>query len=84
MGAIYLKDLADKTRRGLRGRVEAGKSGGGNCYGYDVVARLNDARHPVRSERKINEAEAAIVRHIFDEYASGKSPKSIALALNKR
>ena len=28
MGALYLKDLADKTRRGLRGRVEDGKSGG--------------------------------------------------------
>ncbi|MGO4841616.1 recombinase family protein, partial [Rhizobiaceae sp. 2RAB30] len=28
MGALYLKDLADKTRRGLRGRVEEGKSGG--------------------------------------------------------
>ena len=37
MSALYLKDLADKTRRGLRGRVEAGRSGGGNCYGYDVV-----------------------------------------------
>jgi site-specific DNA recombinase len=36
MGALYLKDFADKTRRGLRGRVEAGKSGGGNSYGYDV------------------------------------------------
>ena len=30
MGALYLKDLADKTRRGLRGRVEDGKPGGGN------------------------------------------------------
>lgn len=30
MNALYLKDLADKTRRGLRGQVEAGKSGGGN------------------------------------------------------
>src|SRR3954469_7243657 len=36
MNAIYLKDLADKTRRGLRGRVEAGKSGGGLCFGYRV------------------------------------------------
>ncbi|WEO71557.1 recombinase family protein [Agrobacterium vitis] len=25
MGALYLKDLADKTRRGLRGRVEEGQ-----------------------------------------------------------
>ena len=34
MNALFLKDLADKTRRGLRGRVELGKSGGGLCYGY--------------------------------------------------
>ena len=31
MNALFLKDLADKTRRGLRGRVEAGFSGGGNA-----------------------------------------------------
>lgn len=40
MNALFLKDLADKTRRGLRGRVEDGKSGGGLCYGYDVVKGL--------------------------------------------
>jgi len=31
MNALYLKDLAEKTRRGMRGRVEAGRAGGGNC-----------------------------------------------------
>jgi hypothetical protein len=36
MNALFLKDLADKTRRGLRGRVELGKSGGDLCYGYRV------------------------------------------------
>jgi site-specific DNA recombinase len=40
MNALFLKDLADKTRRGLRGRVELGKSGGGNSYGYDVVKQF--------------------------------------------
>src|SRR5206468_522069 len=40
MNALFLKDLADKTRRGLRGRVEAGKSGGGLCYGYRVIRSL--------------------------------------------
>jgi DNA invertase Pin-like site-specific DNA recombinase len=30
MNALFLKDLADKTRRGQRGRVALGKSGGGN------------------------------------------------------
>ena len=39
MNALFLKDLADKTRRGLRGRIEAGRSGGGNSFGYDVVYR---------------------------------------------
>lgn len=44
MGALYLKDIADKTRRGLRGRVEAGKSGGGDTYGYNVVAKVQRSR----------------------------------------
>jgi len=32
MNALFLKDLADKTRRGLRGWIEAGRSGGGSAY----------------------------------------------------
>ena len=31
MNALFLKDLAAKTHRGIRGRVEEGKSGGGLC-----------------------------------------------------
>ena len=45
MNALFLKDLAAKTHRGLRGRVEKGRSGGGLCYGYDVVATF-DRRRP--------------------------------------
>lgn len=56
MNALFLKDLADKTRRGLRGRVEAGKSGGGKSYGYDVVKRLDADGEPIRGDRTINEA----------------------------
>jgi site-specific DNA recombinase len=62
MGALHLKDLADKTRRGLRGRVEAGKSGGCNSYGYDVVKDFTDTGEPERDARRINAREAAIVR----------------------
>jgi site-specific DNA recombinase len=36
MNALFLKDLATKTHRGIRGRVEAGKIGGGNAYGAIV------------------------------------------------
>ena len=83
MNALFLKDLADKTRRGMRGRVEAGKAGGGLCYGYDVVKRNDAAGEPVRGERRINAAEAEIVRRIFREFAAGRSPRAIALALNR-
>jgi len=40
---------------GLRGRVEAGKSGGGLCYGYDVVKSFDGAGDPVRGGRTVNE-----------------------------
>ena len=65
MNALYLKDLADKTRRGLEGRVRAGRSGGGLCYGYDVVPGDE------RGGRAINPEEAAIVRRIFDGVRRG-------------
>ena len=83
MNALFLKDLADKTRRGLRGRIEAGKSGGGNAYGYDVVRRLDANGEPVRGDRTINTAEAEVVNRIFRDYAAGKSARRIATELNK-
>ncbi len=84
MNAMFLKDLADKTRRGLRGRVEQGKSGGGITYGYKVVKRFDTTGEIVRGEREIDEDQASIVRRIFKEYAlENKSPKAIAAMLNK-
>ena len=82
MNALFLKDLAAKTHRGLRGRVEAGKSGGGLCYGYDVVKSLDGSGDPVRGGRTINETEAEVVRRVFREFASGTSPRAIARRLN--
>jgi DNA invertase Pin-like site-specific DNA recombinase len=82
MNALFLQDLADKTRRGLRGRVEAGKSGGGNAYGYRVVRKIDAAGEAVTGERAIDEAEAAVVRRIFRDFAAGTSPRAIARALN--
>ncbi len=82
MNALFLKDLADKTRRGQRGRVEKGKAGGGLCFGYDVVRTMGvDGQHTT-GERRVNEAEAEIVRRIFREYAAGHSSRRIALDLN--
>ena len=74
MNALYLEDLAEKTRRGLRGRVEAGRSGGGVSYGYRVV-RVPEGE--ARGEREILPEEAATVQRIFSAFVDGVSPKMI-------
>ena len=84
MGALFLKQLAEKTRRGLRGRVEAGRSGGGNSYGYDVVTKPGANGVPEHGLRQKNEREAKIVLEVLTDYAVGKSPRAIAKALNAR
>ena len=83
MNALFLKDLAKKTHRGLRGRVEKGKSGGGLCYGYDVVRRFSSEGEAVHGERSINAAEAEVVRQVFRQFANGLSPHAIACRLNE-
>ncbi len=82
MNALFLKDLAQKVRRGLEGRVREGRSGGGLCYGYDVVREFDGRGDPVYGARKVNESEATIVRRIFAAFATGSSPRAIALRLN--
>jgi site-specific DNA recombinase len=82
MNALFLKDLAQKVRRGQEGRVRKRRSGGGLGYGYDVVREYDSRGEPIRGGRKINEKEADIVVRIFREFAAGKSPRAIAKALN--
>jgi DNA invertase Pin-like site-specific DNA recombinase len=82
MNALFLKDLAKKTHRGQRGRIEKGFSAGAVGYGYRMVRRLTSEGELVRGERFTDEAEALIVNRIFREYAAGKSAKAIARDLN--
>ena len=82
MNALFLKDLAIKTRRGQRGRVEAGKIPGGNCYGYTIVRRILDNGSVSTGEREIDPDQAAIIRRMFKEYADGIAPRQIARRLN--
>ena len=82
MNARFLKDLADKTRRGLRGRVEQGRSAGGLSFGYDMVRALDGGGEPVRGGRAINDGQAATVRRVFEMFAAGQSPIAIAKALD--
>jgi site-specific DNA recombinase len=76
LGALYLKDLAAKTRRGLMGKLAQGMRAGGLPFGYRPIAGRP-------GEPEIDEAQAAIVRHIFALYAEGTSPRTIAAILNR-
>ena len=82
MNALFLKDLADKTHRGLRGRITAGKSAGGLCYGYKTLRQTDAHGEAVRGDRAIDEGEAQTITRIFRMFAEGHSPVTIAKALN--
>jgi DNA invertase Pin-like site-specific DNA recombinase/integrase len=82
MGAIYLQDLAQKTHRGIEGRVRQGASGGGVSFGYRVRRGLRADGTPVTGEVEIVPEEAEIVRRVFRDYANGLSPRRIARELN--
>ena len=62
--------------------MEQGRSGGGLCYGYDVVKSFDGLVDPVRGGRTVNETEAEVVRRVFREFAAGASPRAIARRLN--
>ena len=83
MNALFLKDLRLKTHRGLQGRIEAAKSAGGNSYGYAVIRSFAADGGVSAGDREIKADEAEIVHRVFQEFATGKSPRVIAHALNK-
>nr|WP_233093160.1 recombinase family protein [Paracoccus sp. IB05] len=83
MNSVTLADLSTKTHRGLRGRIEAGKSGGGNAYGYKVLRSLTEDGELKRGDREIIPEEAAVVQRIFHAYLDGESPNKIADMLNR-
>jgi len=82
MNALHLKDLALKTRRGMRGRIESGKAASGISYGYAIKRSFNPDGTPTTGDREIVPAEAEVVRRICREFAAGKSPRQIAVELN--
>ena len=77
MASAYRKEIGRRTRRGLEGKARSGQSAGGRAYGY-VSATVAG-----KEQRVINPEQAAIVRRIFEMYASGSSPKTIAATLNR-
>lgn len=78
MAQVYLSDLKEKTKRGLLGRVLQGRAAGGRAYGYRIAP--DDTGGP--GGRRIDTAEAEVVRRIFRMFAAGRAPRAIARQLN--
>ena len=53
MNALFLKDLAAKTHRGLQGRIQAGRSAGNISFGYRILREFDAVGEPIRGRREI-------------------------------
>ncbi|MBO4225822.1 recombinase family protein [Bradyrhizobium neotropicale] len=76
VGALYLTNLASKTRRGLAGKLAQGQRAGGLPYGYRPIAGRP-------GEHEIDRDQAAVVLRILRDYAKGNTCRDIAAALNR-
>jgi site-specific DNA recombinase len=82
MAALYLADVAIKTRRGLTAVVESGRSPTNPAYGYEIARNVDARGERVRGERTVNADEAEVVVRIYRDFAAGHSPQAIAHRLN--
>ena len=76
VNSMFLSNLANAVRRGINGRVRKGLVPGTLTYGYRLIPGK-------KGEREIDPEQAKIVIRIFEEYASDKSPREIALDLTR-
>ena len=53
------------------------------AYGYEVALRYDAAGEVMHGELAINPNHATVIRRIYDDYVGGRSPRAIAIALNK-
>jgi site-specific DNA recombinase len=65
-----------RTREAMRSKASRGHVAGGKVYGYRNV------RHADHVSRVVDQAEAAIVRRIFEEIAAGRGFARVAQRLN--
>lgn len=72
---MYIKDLREKVKRGMRENMIKGDYLGGHLlYGYKVVNK----------KITIDEKTAPAIRYLFQEYANGKALKQIINELNDK
>lgn len=73
---LFSEKISDHTKRGMQGAITR-KRLHSRAYGYNIREAESG------SNREIDPARAAVVKRIFEEFASGRSAHAIALGLNE-
>jgi site-specific DNA recombinase len=84
MDEQYSAGLADKVRRGLKGRILKGYNAGGACYGYRNVEKKDPNGKGdivLGVDLQIIPEQAAVILNIFELYSRGWSFDRIARKL---
>jgi site-specific DNA recombinase len=71
-----------RTYDAMARKARAGQVTGGRVFGYDNVEAVGPDGRRSHVEYRINEAEAAVVRQIFELCAAGRGQRKIAILLN--
>jgi site-specific DNA recombinase len=91
MNADYRRQASRNTHEAMIGKARQGHTTGGRCFGYhnvcsvcgEVIAHGKVRCHPEgHTDKRINEAHAAVIRRIFTLSAQGLGYTSIAKRLN--
>src|SRR5215203_1879767 len=89
MSVTAFADELERQKAGLRvydamrRKAAAGEVTGGRVFGYDNLEVLDATGQRSHVERRINDAEAAVVRRIFEMSAAGAGLTRITKALNE-
>lgn len=73
MDEYYSINLSEEVKRGMLEKVERGGCVSSPAFGYDII----------NGKYMINEAEAAYVRYIFNEFLNNTGVREIAVYLNQ-
>lgn len=78
------RDTKHRVVRGMVGQLERGYMIAAPAFGYSLKREFDGQANRIGSHWLINEAEASIVRDIFERRARGESMHEIAKGLNDR
>lgn len=80
----YVRQTAQKTRRGQELAVEQGRISGSVTYGHKKIFKCDERGKPINGLREIDDEQAKNVLWMFEEYVGGRSTIDICKDLNAR